>query len=305
MKMSDYVKTLAPELTKEVVLEDARLTVTRLKDDILPAYEQAAKLMVKWKFNDEAIRNAQSEFKKTWVNHKDTRMVAPSDNFIVILSKCIPVFVRNLEKVSEIIADTWSEDVRPKGLTFKNANLLQFVEISSFVSKYMLSLLDFVYVSETAAVDEDTKVDDNFNQKQLENIKSNYAAFLDGVNICGYRDGQIEELLNVIPDITVHGTSEDSIKSAHGQKSTDPMNMSFIPISLNPIYHIRMGIAAWQISNFKASKEEVKLLQLRLLYLQRAADGKKDARLEKEISYLKDLVDEHQYKIAEMERRYA
>ena len=81
--------------------------------------------------------------------------------------------------------------------------------------------------------------------------------------------------------------------------------MRFIPVWLNPIYHIGMRIAEWQAKRYKSAKEELSLLQLRKLNLERVSAGKPDAKIQSEIKYLEARIQGLNFDIDEMEKKYA
>ena len=85
----------------------------------------------------------------------------------------------------------------------------------------------------------------------------------------------------------------------------DPFQMRFIPAWLNIIYHVRLGIAEWQVGRYNAAKEELKVIQLRKLHLERLRDGKADAAIEKEIAYLEERAQKLNYKLRQMEESAA
>lgn len=85
----------------------------------------------------------------------------------------------------------------------------------------------------------------------------------------------------------------------------DPYHFGLIPIKMNPIYHIRMAIAEWQVARYNAAIEEKRALEYRLLALKASSDGKKDAKLEEAIEYSEARLAKLNYKLATMEEDYA
>lgn len=90
-----------------------------------------------------------------------------------------------------------------------------------------------------------------------------------------------------------------------GSAKVDPFQMDLIPIWLNPIYHIGMFVSEWQADRYKAAKEEVRLLQLRKLNLEKTIEKKPDAKIQHEIEYLSNRVQGMNFKIEKMEKDYA
>jgi ABC-type phosphate transport system auxiliary subunit len=72
---------------------------------------------------------------------------------------------------------------------------------------------------------------------------------------------------------------------------------------LNPVYHVGMLVAEWQAARYKAAQEELRTLQLRKLNLEKKLEGKSDAKIEQQISYMQKRVDDLEYKIVKMEKK--
>ena len=104
--------------------------------------------------------------------------------------------------------------------------------------------------------------------------------------------------------MTVNADSIANTNSIIGANRTDPFQFGLIPIVLNPIYHVRMAIADWQVTRYKAAQEEKRMLEFKLLKLKLAQTGKKDARLDEQIEYTAGRLDKLNYKLKTMEEQY-
>jgi len=114
----------------------------------------------------------------------------------------------------------------------------------------------------------------------------------------------VEERFKSLPDMTVNANSIQSTNSVLGANRTDPFQFGLIPIVLNPIYHVRMAIADWQVTRFKAAQEEKRMLEFKLLKLKMAQTGKSDARLDEQIEYTSGRLEKLNYKLKTMEEDY-
>ena len=104
--------------------------------------------------------------------------------------------------------------------------------------------------------------------------------------------------------MTVNPSSVTDIVASVGASRVDPMNFGLIPIVLNPIYHVRMMIADWQVNRFKAADEERKLLEFKLLKMKMTDGGKRDANVDRQIEYTEGRLQKLNYKLMEMEKSY-
>lgn len=296
MKILDYVKSLLPTFKRDTVLEDCRLTHTEIKEHTAPSYAAAAELLGKWKFKSPELEKPLGIF---------SRMVSKGskDNIIVVINKSFKTILDNLTVVEKLIEKTYNEEVAGGGFTYQKANLLQFIEATTFVSKFARKFLIYVYICESAQYEESAdSVKESLTPFEIEWLENNFVAFCTAFNAVTTPTDKVESALGNIPDIVITEENASTIPVTMGAAKVDPLQMGLIPIWMNPIYHVGMFIAEWQASRYKASKEEVRLLQLRKLNLEKLADGKPDAALQKEIKYMEERIQNLNFKITKMEK---
>lgn len=310
MKITNYIASLLPSFGKTTVMEDVRLTRTEIKEATLPVYEAAVPLLGKWKFKSKVLQAQIAIF---------DRMVKSSgnDNIVVTIHKAFKPILENLDAVEVLVSKTYNEDVAGLGLTYAKANLLQFVECVSFVSKYARKFLIYIYVCETACyldidVDkvssaelQDNAINESLSKAELSWLESNFVTFCTALNIASGNPAHIKKQLEDIPDIVITAENAGTLGSTVGEHKLDPLQMKLIPIWMNPIYHIGMFVAEWQAERYKAAKEEVRLVQLRKLNLEKLSEGKPDAHVQQQIAYMESRIQGLNYKLAKMERDHA
>lgn len=296
MRFANYIASLLPSFSKDRVIEDARLTRTEIKEHTAPSYEAAADLMKSWKFKSPQMEKPLGIF---------DRMVKSSgnDNFVVTIDKGFKVMLENLNHIEDQVSKTYNEEVAGGGLSYLKANLLQFVECIGFVSKFARKFLIYAYICESAMFEESSEsVTTSLSPAEIEWLDANFVSFCTAFNIATNAPSHVERKLSEIPDIAITSENEHTLGSTIGEAKIDPFQMKLIPIWMNPIYHVGMFFAEWQSNRYKAAKEEVKLLQLRRLNLQKLSDGKPDAAVQKEIAYMESRIQGINFKIAKMEK---
>lgn len=65
-----------------------------------------------------------------------------------------------------------------------------------------------------------------------------------------------------------------------------------------------MMIADWQVSRYKAAQEEKRMLEFRLLKLKLQSTGKADAKLDQNIEYTEQRLQQLNFKLHKMEQEY-
>jgi hypothetical protein len=96
--------------------------------------------------------------------------------------------------------------------------------------------------------------------------------------------------------------SFEAASSIYKREAIDPIGGGMVAgFEMNPIYHFRLMIAEWQADRYKSYKEKKKLLEVKLLNLKIAKDGKRDPKLDREVNYYESLVEDLEYKMSKME----
>jgi hypothetical protein len=296
MKILSYIQSLLPSFKKDRVIEDIRLVRAEIIEHTGPSYKVATELLSKWKFKSPVLSKQISIFE---------RMVKGegNDNIVVTIDKSFKSILENLHIVENLINKMYNEEVVGKGFTYLKVNLLQFVEAVSFVSKFARRFLIYIYICETEVYpDSGTALYTSLSKAEIEWIEANFVSFCTALNIVTIKPNDLDKQFNNIPDIVVTNENVETLSSTLGEARLDPFQMKLIPIWLNPIYHIGMFVAEWQADRYKAAKEEVKLLQLRKLNLEKLSEGKPDAKLQKEIEYMEGRIQGLNYKLAKMEK---
>lgn len=298
MKILNFIKSLIPSFTKNTVEEDIRLTRSEIVEVTQPAYENAVGLFKGWKFKSIDLNIQLTTF---------GRMVKSNGggNVIITIEKGFENILKNLDIVEEMIKKSYNQEIAGQGLTYLNANLLQFTEAVAFVSKFSRKFLNYVYLCETAEYpDANITVKDSLTPAEILWIQSNFVSFCLAFNIVTDNPAHIKKQIDEIPDIMVTSDNADSLSSTIGDAKLDPFQLRLIPVWMNPIYHVGMFVAEWQAARYKASKEELRLLQLRKLNMEKLSEGKADAAVQKQIKYMESRIQDMNYSIDKMEKAH-
>lgn len=296
MKNDQYLESLLPSFSKERVTEDCRLTRAEIKDVSLPLYDTASKVFKGHKFKNAELQNMQEIYGRMVKGHPGGLLEG--------VAKALHQALENLDEVEKLIDQVYNEDVAGAGLSYLKANLLQFTEWASFTSRYSRQLLIYVLILETAEYpDSGTAVGESLEPAEIEQIKANFIHFCTALNVVAQPTAKLQASLAGIPDIAITKENINTLKATMGSDKIDPFAVGLIPIWLNPIYHIRMEVAAWQADRYIATKEEKKLVELRLLNLKRVQANKPDAGNQKEIAYSESRLSKLNYKLQQAEKR--
>ena len=296
MKLDQYLSSLLPSFTKERVLEDCRMTSAELKETAIPLYGTAVKAFKGHKFKNAAAVDMETVFKRMVKGH--------SGGLLEGTESALEQTLKNLGEIESMVDRVYSEEVAGLGMTYLKANLLQFTEWASFVSKYSRRLLIYVLILESSEYsDAGPTLNDSLEQAEIEWLQGHFVHFCTAINAVAQPTDKLKSAIANIPDINITKDNYDSLKATMGESKIDPFSVGLIPIWLNPIYHVRMAVAEWRADRYRGQKEEKKVVELRVLNLKRIQDGKPDAKIQKEIDYSQRRLSRINHELEMMERR--
>lgn len=296
----DFVKSLLPSFKKDQVLDSCKLTKQSLQEHTLPAYEAADTLFKGRAFASKELEAYSALYSKAVDNVKGTQLITD------IKDKLINA-VKLLDHVADTCAREFSTTEANLALTFKKATYLRTVQSAEFASTYARKFLNYVYILETKEADKHTTLESNAGMVKVEVkwIEDNFVNFCSSCSILGFATSKYDEYVKRIPEATISDLSESTLGATlPSSKSLDPFLMQGISVSRNPFYLIALVRAEYQAKAYNRAKEEVELLQLRKLNLEKLQAKEPDAKIQKQIEYMANRIDGLNYKIAELQKDY-
>jgi hypothetical protein len=291
MFLSKFIKLLLPTFEKDRLISDLRVThgeVTELQ----AAYATAAKLLKNWKFENELVSNRMADFK---------RVMVTNENPVVYISDRLNDILKNLQQLEDLAASTLGNNVSGNGLTYKQATIVKYCDAMFLVAKYARKFLNWVYVMETSPYMSSKKVTDSISKYELEWLETTFVDFCNALKSTSSDSSKVASSFESIPEIQVSASDPESLKVTIGESKLDPLKLGFIASKANPIYYVRMLVAEYQVRRYKEMKEELSLIQLRRMNLEKLKAGRSDANLERQIEYVESRVQDLSFQISEME----
>ena len=293
MNILEFSRSLLPDFTRARILEDIEITRRELNEATLPPYRTAEDLFGKKKLLSTYSQTFESVFDRdVKINHKG--------NFIVGIYETLENMVENIDMVERLVHRRFASDVIKDAMTIFKLNLLQYVEMMSFVVKYARRLLIVVLTAEVNAANKENEMD-GILDSEIQYLAAGRDSFNRGIRVMSDKKKTVEDRFDSIPEI---GANDDAIQMANATAEPldlDPFAFGLIPLGLNPIYHVRLAISEWQAKRYRTAEEESRMLEFRLLQLQEIARGNKDAALQQQIEYNQNRLNKLRYSLKEME----
>jgi hypothetical protein len=296
MKVEQYIATLAPSMRKDKILDDLACVRKELKEFTLPAYDSISILFDKWKWKSEEMKAFSLSFNR----------VVGGKGVVPTIREGLKTVLANLDVLEDLIVKTFNEELVMSAITYKKATILQYLDAVSFLSKYARRFANYMLVCETSILaDSDTSIGEAFTPAELGFIGSKFLVFAQAMVALSCKPQDVIKRIEMAPEVIVKAASAAVLEQTLGREKVDPIKIGLISAAWNPFYHIGKAIAAWQVDSYNSAREELQLVQMRKLYLEKLQDKKPDAALAQEIEYAEGRVQNLNAKIAKMEADYA
>ena len=297
MDIAKYLQSIIPAFSRDQVQEDLEDIEKEIDKHVLPIYAAANTELGGGKLLSANATSFEDIFEKN-VGFKY------KGNHISAIYESMKNAKDLTKLLQRLVDENFAIDITKAGFDLLRTNIMQLTEILSFTVRYARRHLNYIVLSEMGQY-KDLKIEDYFTAGERDWIKKGRMAFIKGIEIIHKPTSEIETKLKTIPSVLVTPETVDTTHGVFGKDKTDPLDLRFIPIVLNPIYHIRIRIAEWQAAKYQEAKEERSMVELRLLSLKELKSGKDNARLEQQIEYNQERLSKLTAKIGRMEENYA
>ncbi len=290
MNVLAYVKSLLPSFGQDRVVDDLSRMRADVEDSLIPSLDQAAKAFKGQKFKSTVALGVEKALQ---------RQFNVSGNVFEILLKLFHSIPSKLDVLDEAVESHFSKDIVKEAFTYRRANILKYAEMLSFVIGYTSRLTLRIIAAEKAAID-GTPVDAHLTAAQTTQFTEKYTSWLDALKVIDKSAAELKSAIESVPDVIIDETNAHGVEATVGAKTLDPMGMNFISPSWNLIYRVRMYAAEWDVATINRSKEERKLVELRLRELKEAREGKPSALIEHQIETAEDRLKKIDFRIARL-----
>lgn len=277
MKLIQFVTSMLPKIERSQLREDIAQLREELNTTTLPALASLAKQYKGWSFKAAESK----EFAKAFDRGVKSKY---RGNYVEVTHEIFHKASDNLDVIADLIDKSMSNAVLKEGMTYRKASIIQYLEVFGFAQRYARKLMLFTCACESAYLGTGKSAKEQFVPGDLKWLKSNQDNFIQVMGILAGDAKQTRSTFEEIPDdIVLSPDKHDIVATTVGLSKLDPFNFGFIPVRFNPFYYARMLIVEWQVKRYQAAVEERQAIELRLLQLKAAQEGKKDAGLDNQI----------------------
>lgn len=294
MRLSDWVKTMKTTTDKDDVVKAIQNTINELNNRTIPAVNTAAAVTKTFKFKTADAIELDSKY-------KEALHLGRNANLFADLQERFKLIMTNVVFLQDTAETTLPQFVTRDQIDQRTATLLQLIEYTSWMSRYTRKLTETLVIFETEGLNiyEDYQKN-NINKGEMAWVKKKMGDFLNLITILAVPDKDFKKLYESIPLIKVD-TDSDIINSIVSKLKMDPFKMGFIPVRLNPFFHIGKWIVEYQANRHKEAQEDYVRIQKRILLLEEGMAGKSNPKIEKELEILRDKSESLVYRINKTE----
>lgn len=293
----NFIASLLPTISRDEIMEDLRVTINELNTIGIPCYVEAT--------TAKRLDGMQSKLSKDigvrLVSGLKANGIARQTNFLGEVAVRLKNVAVNAELVSKMLDEELESVVVSEGVSSRKAVLIRTAAAMSFVSRYSLDLLNYVYVAELA----ETKGPHELSamapivRKRIEGQVNYFAAALSD---CGIDPKDFAGKLKDLPDLMVNQRNANAVMGAVNLTKFDPFSLTAVMnFSWSPIFHVRLAIAEWQDARYRKNKDLLASLQIQRQMLEDDYQQSPNPQLEKSLRYHTDRIKGLEKRIADYE----
>lgn len=283
MSILNYLSSLLPTFGKDRILEDLRLTRTEYQDFRL-MFKESDKILGKLKSKEG------QEFNR--VANNLSIGLKSGESVVGFIARNLENIIDNIDLMERLVKQELPDTIAAKGLDLRQLNFVQLSEAMSFSSRYARFLVSFIARKEFEAIAEEKKIEVESNTMvyELELLEKGKVPFLNALKHLSRPVAEVQADLASIPEMLTADVNYSALKATIGERKMEPFALSSQGFEWNPIYHIRMNLVEGRELRYRECKAQLTCLQLQLQRTKLAAQGKQDARLEREVTYLSNMI---------------
>lgn len=292
-KLLNFLQSLLPAFDKSRILDNLDDLENTLQTNTLPPLKTIAETV-----GDRQFKNAWAKGFNTAFLDKVKLKGRVRGNSYVVMNQIMQTVESNIPKLRQMVEKQFADDVLRDNMSIVRANLIQYIEVIDFAITMTNRLLILTMDLEESEVTKKPLDIPPAEYKWLESRLTNYYA---AMTILAGNTAELEDRFKKMPDMVINESNASNVNAVVSPLETDPYNFGFIGVKYNPIYHVRIAIAEYQVQKYYLAKEQKTALELKLMRMKQLDDGTLDAKLQQQIEYTQMRIEKLSYEIKKME----
>lgn len=293
--LTAYKEKLLPVIKRSNILDDLDTSRDNFQRILITELREAAETISKPK-SRKLANMADTIYRTSGIRR--------SGSIFGDMANALTEFIETSDKLHALIKDDFkNEDIGTDTLTYRQAALLRYVEISQFVFDYSMRFLRFAYKEELSETDKDQVGNDRLTPNEQKFLEDHFIAYTNALAVITQPKDKLEKGLKEVPTIPIDSEVGDVLSFTSGGKA-DPTRSNFISLSWNPIYRFRMWRAQQQAEAYHRTRSQLQMFEVQRLRIQKSREKTPDPLLDKRANELTGIINELQASINKMEKSY-
>ena len=281
MKILDTLKGYLPIFGRSKIETDVRQQRDTLKKHLLPMLKRITDLLAGAPFSSALAAPVEDAIRRA------AGLGGQRNNMASILFGMYSMLPAKLDYIAKIVDEEFEADISRDDMTYKQLQLIRYLELSRFSMEYTYRLLNrFLAAESRTRLNQLDRIDEQLTPAELKWMEANLQAYVDTIALLHVPMVRLRAAIENMPEITVKSVDSDATAITVGAGKLDPLRMNFInsnALNWNPLYHIRLIKAEMEVAHYQLLEKEATSLELRILELKAAYEAREDARLQDSI----------------------
>jgi hypothetical protein len=302
MNIFNFTKKLLPRIERHTVLEDLRTTEKECVNVAIPTWTAAGEHFKMLGLKSDRLEDMSFNFYRNFNLNKASKGV----NFVQDISRRLENFHANVVFLQSVVDKYLEKDIIADGLTIRSAFVLRSGSNMSFVSRYVLNLLNYIYTVEAEALD--VKLDQalSISPAEMRYVEKNFIRFVKLFSDYSIDPKAYKVRIGEKPDVFLAQNNAQAVSGFFAGSTIDSLDqVGLAGFVGNPIYRIRLVVAKWQNDRYESAKAKKQQLELRLTYLKSHEDNTEDPSIGREIERLQSRIEGFDKYLREVEESIA
>lgn len=278
MKILNFLKTLLPIFGRSKVETDIKQQQDLLKKSLLPFLKRMVDQFHGHPFSADLALPLETAFR---------RMGGGNSTIVSVLYNIYQQLPAKLDYIGKAVEEEFEVDISRDDLTYKQLQLIRFLEFSRFSVEYTMRLLGRLVAAESRhRLNQQDRIDEQLTPAEIRWLELNLQTYMQILPLLATPMVKFRSALESMPELTVQSGEEGAAGTTFGAAKVDPLQMNFIntnAMNFNLLYHYRLWRAEMEVAHYQLLQQEILALELRLLELKSAQQERQDARLEQQI----------------------
>lgn len=298
MSIEQIKNKLADTIDKKELRNSLEENIKEAKTSVLKAVKESMAFFNKGAVKNSTLKTKTEQFFRINGKIKD-------ESIFHAISEQEDDLLDNLATLEKMLSKEFGDKIIKESLDYRQVNVLKLIDLVEFFNRYTVAFLSYAYVLETAsAMKHDKYVQESLTKTQEHFINDNWLSFCNVCSVLLSKSEEFTKKLEKISKVEVKDGNEDVLKQTVGFAEVEPFVSGFISTRWNPIIWIRRMIADRQVARYKAIGDQLRLLEIRRLHLEKLRRGEEDPVLERSINEVQDQIAINEYKLNKLNKAY-